>query len=726
MAKSISRPPRHALAAPDNRSAVDGAMRILALLDAHHLHVSPLVAARLERELAGDDAAILQTAAWMTDGQRRGAEALPDPLPLLDQVEGSVGDPRLAPWEFEVLVAAAVCVDDRTEILLELTDRPIGELVAGGVSRHLRLVAGHFAFADPRMRVWVHGSASLAERTAVHARLGAIYARAGDDELALWHRALCTLEGDPAFVAPLLALARAALARGDAVRAHLIAREATSHAVDADQRDEAAFLTGLTAAASGLVDDAVRHLAPVVGSVDPRMRLEALGAHLAAATWQSGVVPEIELDACLARGDARGAAAARACALAAALLAERGESDAAERWCARAGSADGDGAASAFARSWIAVHAGAVDEVRGDGSVLGAIAEALALGLRGELPAALRRVAHRPGAPIVLRDDVIHGLERSPMARAYRAVAATLLRFWSGDVRGAHDEFVRAAIELPLAVPFAGLGLTLARRLELAVTGETGALTRAVACSVPHAARGDALLDQSIADFLADRVDEASMRARLHHELHTVSDVLWVPGIDEVGPLDTVAQGIDGHLPPDAARACRVRALARSADRAEELEEAAELARTLDSPFERGRAEAALGAAWAGLGELAAARRHLVLAESLLGEAGAEAWRELAVSRLERLADGVVAPAPQDPPDEAPAASAEPWREVLTERELEVALLVIEGASNREIAASLYLSVRTVEVHVGRILAKLGVRSRVELTVLAHRVGVTT
>jgi DNA-binding NarL/FixJ family response regulator len=69
--------------------------------------------------------------------------------------------------------------------------------------------------------------------------------------------------------------------------------------------------------------------------------------------------------------------------------------------------------------------------------------------------------------------------------------------------------------------------------------------------------------------------------------------------------------------------------------------------------------------------------------------------------------------------------SGAPWREVLTERELEVALLVIEGASNREIAERLYLSVRTVEVHVGRILAKLEVRSRVELTVLAHRIGLS-
>lgn len=45
----------------------------------------------------------------------------------------------------------------------------------------------------------------------------------------------------------------------------------------------------------------------------------------------------------------------------------------------------------------------------------------------------------------------------------------------------------------------------------------------------------------------------------------------------------------------------------------------------------------------------------------------------------------------------------------------------VTGASNREIADALLISVRTVEVHLGRVFAKLDVRTRVELTVLAHR-----
>jgi DNA-binding NarL/FixJ family response regulator len=54
----------------------------------------------------------------------------------------------------------------------------------------------------------------------------------------------------------------------------------------------------------------------------------------------------------------------------------------------------------------------------------------------------------------------------------------------------------------------------------------------------------------------------------------------------------------------------------------------------------------------------------------------------------------------------------------LTEREHEIAVLVAAGASNREIAARLFLSRKTVERHVSNILAKVGVRNRAELAAL--------
>ena len=62
----------------------------------------------------------------------------------------------------------------------------------------------------------------------------------------------------------------------------------------------------------------------------------------------------------------------------------------------------------------------------------------------------------------------------------------------------------------------------------------------------------------------------------------------------------------------------------------------------------------------------------------------------------------------------------------LTRREAEVAQLMASGLTNREIAARLYLSVRTVEVHVDRILTKLGFRTRTQLTAWAYEHGLMT
>jgi DNA-binding NarL/FixJ family response regulator len=62
-------------------------------------------------------------------------------------------------------------------------------------------------------------------------------------------------------------------------------------------------------------------------------------------------------------------------------------------------------------------------------------------------------------------------------------------------------------------------------------------------------------------------------------------------------------------------------------------------------------------------------------------------------------------------------------RQVLTSREQEVFSLIAAGMSNSEIAASLSLSEGTVKIHVGRILAKLDLRDRVQAVVLAYESG---
>lgn len=76
---------------------------------------------------------------------------------------------------------------------------------------------------------------------------------------------------------------------------------------------------------------------------------------------------------------------------------------------------------------------------------------------------------------------------------------------------------------------------------------------------------------------------------------------------------------------------------------------------------------------------------------------------------------------PLGPDDDGHASASEPDRLGLTAREFEVLRLVAAGRSNREIAAELFISAKTVSVHVSNILGKLGVTSRGEAAAAAHR-----
>jgi DNA-binding NarL/FixJ family response regulator len=88
----------------------------------------------------------------------------------------------------------------------------------------------------------------------------------------------------------------------------------------------------------------------------------------------------------------------------------------------------------------------------------------------------------------------------------------------------------------------------------------------------------------------------------------------------------------------------------------------------------------------------------------------------LAPALTRRLLDRYVSqPLPGTRPNQLTAA---------TDREIDVLRLVAHGHSNAEIAAELFLSEATVKTYVSRLLTKLDLRDRVQLTVLAYECGV--
>jgi DNA-binding CsgD family transcriptional regulator len=166
-----------------------------------------------------------------------------------------------------------------------------------------------------------------------------------------------------------------------------------------------------------------------------------------------------------------------------------------------------------------------------------------------------------------------------------------------------------------------------------------------------------------------------------------------------VGTLTAIAHAT--HSPLQAVALTYAGTLLAHPSEADETFQAA-LATDLASwPFERARIQLAYGAWLRRQRRPAASRPHLRAAGSTFDALGATPWAER-VRRELRAAGGAVR-------HTSDAANE------LTPQELEVAQLAAAGLSNREIAAKLYISPRTVTTHLYRIYPKVGVSSRTEL-----------
>jgi DNA-binding CsgD family transcriptional regulator len=149
---------------------------------------------------------------------------------------------------------------------------------------------------------------------------------------------------------------------------------------------------------------------------------------------------------------------------------------------------------------------------------------------------------------------------------------------------------------------------------------------------------------------------------------------------------------------------------------AAQFEQALELLREVDAPFDRAHVQSRAGVALAAAGHRQAGAEGLAGAYRTFRKLGARPfWLQVAAD-LAALGE---------PVDRrlGPRAAGEFGRGGLTRRELEILRLVAVGRTNPEIARELFLSPRTVEMHVRHMLAKLGCRSRTEAAGRAHELG---
>jgi len=171
--------------------------------------------------------------------------------------------------------------------------------------------------------------------------------------------------------------------------------------------------------------------------------------------------------------------------------------------------------------------------------------------------------------------------------------------------------------------------------------------------------------------------------------------------------------------------------LARARDDADTAERAAAAAdawEKLPRPYQAAMCRRREAEARAAHGEReaagAAAAKALATAEELGSEwLAAEVAGLIARARLPTGAapEGANGTATSRDGNGAAPADEDPFG--LTPRERQVLAALAEGATNREIAAQLFMAEKTASVHVSRILAKLGVRSRTEAAAVAHRLN---
>ncbi len=591
-------------------------------------------------------------------------------------------------------------------------DVPASEVSDAALRAGAVVISGdRVRLAHPLLGAAARRRAGPAERRAMHRRLARTCV---DGTQRARHLALASIAPDAALAAALSAGAERAASRGAAHDAAELARHALRLTpAEAAVRPERVLALAERLDVLGEGRRAARLLTPQLGALPAgatRVRAHVLLADVA-GNFADG---ERHLEAALdeSAGDARLRAPVLAQRAVHAAVGRVERIGAAEAWAAEALAGAGqDAAAAGQALAWARSLRGApfVDAPAGEGSHVDLSLERVAAVRRvwrGELAAAratlgrLLTLADARGEEYAYAVLRLHLCELELRAGGWDA-AQRLLDEWRES--GAAEMFVSAAGERCLALLAAG-------------RGDPRAAERwaAEAIAGAEAAGGgwdrlEGLRARGLAHLLEHRPEQAAESLRAVWD-HTQREGVADPGAFPVAPDLVEALAETGEREAASAVGERLRELAERQDHpwaraglqrcraALGLAADTDAADALGLRFDSARTLLALGRAHRRSRRWGAARRALERAVQGFVALGSPGWAEHARAELARV--GARRPRP----------SGE-----LSAAECRVAELAAAGRANKEIAHALFISVHTVETHLTRVYAKLGVRSRTQL-----------
>jgi DNA-binding NarL/FixJ family response regulator len=434
----------------------------------------------------------------------------------------------------------------------------------------------------------------------------------------------------------------------------------------------------------------------------------------------------------------------------------------------------------AFAREW-AGRALAAARPLGDGPLVVSAAGVLAMAatLLGAIEEAEAALAEATATADALSLDDLgrcldHGLNliagsalnlghcRQAEAYAERALEVALAtgqgnlfgtRFWVGLIRGYRGRLREAAVQLDAAVESARLtgpteGLATMLTVRAMTASAAGDRAGALACAeeavallrdqehtwawmLANWAHAEALLEEDRAEratallldvYGGEETPNAPLRGRPDVYDLLTRCLLACDRVDDAERMATRARECAQRLvlPAFGATADRAQgavAFARG-DHATAVELALRAAETSEAAGEVMRAidaRALAGRALAAAGDAERAATELTHAAAAYGLAGATRRRDELEREVRRLGNRRVHRRTR------PGSGDAGGLESLTERELQVARLIVDRRTNGEIAEALFLSKKTVESHIRNVFHKLGVDSRVEVARLVER-----